>query len=389
MQRSLLLPLALVISLSMTISASAQHAIPSPEEEFMRAKVIEILQESNDHSFGMQRTSQKVLMRITSGQEKGRELILENGVLSDRSDMRLSQGETVILRTIEYEGVKKYLISEKYRLPSLLWLGAFFLMITFLFGGVTGIRSIFGLGVSILILSLYVVPAITAGKNPLLVSLFGSFAIACTSLYLAHGFTKRTSVALLSTLSTLSIAVLLSVIFVHVSKLFGMGTEESMYLQSGASAGVNLRGLLLGGMIIGCLGVLDDITTAQTAAVDEIRKANPSLKATQLLRSGLSVGKEHIASLINTLALAYVGASLPLLLLFQTNETYPLWVTLNSEFLAEEIVRTLVGSTTLLLAVPIATWCAVKFLSNDGKPSIGHCHSHSHSHLHGACVRKG
>ena len=152
-----------------------------------------------------------------------------------------------------------------------------------------------------------------------------------------------------------------------------------MYLQSGLTAGVNLRGLLLGGMIIGCLGVLDDITTAQTAAVDEIRKANPNLTSKQLLQSGLSVGREHIASLINTLALAYAGASLPLLLLFQTNETFPLWVTLNSEFLAEEIVRTLVGSTTLLLAVPISTWCAARFLSNDGRPSIGgHCHGHSH-----------
>ena len=293
--------------------------------------------------------------------------------------MRLVEGETVILRRMEYEGEEKYLITEKYRLPSLLWLGVFFLVLTFLLGGITGIRSIVGLAVSILILSLYVVPTIASGSNPLIVSLVGSFSIACTSLYLAHGCNRRTSVALFSTLITLSIAVVLSVIFVHVSKLFGMGSEESMYLQSGLTAGVNLRGLLLGGMIIGCLGVLDDITTAQTAAVDEIRKANPNLTSKQLLQSGLSVGREHIASLINTLALAYAGASLPLLLLFQTNETFPLWVTLNSEFLAEEIVRTLVGSTTLLLAVPISTWCAARFLSNDGRPSIGgHCHGHSH-----------
>ena len=378
MRRSILL-LTILVGMSVSISAVAQDAVASPTEEFMRATVLRILEEKKGEAFGFDRTSQQVILRITSGKERGRELPITNGILGDRDDMRLVEGETVILRRMEYEGEEKYLITEKYRLPSLLWLGVFFLVLTFLLGGITGIRSIVGLAVSILILSLYVVPTIASGSNPLIVSLVGSFSIACTSLYLAHGCNRRTSVALFSTLITLSIAVVLSVIFVHVSKLFGMGSEESMYLQSGLTAGVNLRGLLLGGMIIGCLGVLDDITTAQTAAVDEIRKANPNLTSKQLLQSGLSVGREHIASLINTLALAYAGASLPLLLLFQTNETFPLWVTLNSEFLAEEIVRTLVGSTTLLLAVPISTWCAARFLSNDGRPSIGgHCHGHSH-----------
>lgn len=383
MRRSTLLLSAILVGMSVSIGALAQDtAISVPTEEFMRAKVVRILQETKGEAYGFDRTVQQVILRITSGEETGKELPIENGILGDRTDMRLVEGETVIVRKMEYEGEAKYLIAEKYRLPSLLWLGVFFLVLTFLLGGITGIRSLVGLVVSILILSLFVVPKIAAGSSPLVVSLVGSFAIACTSLYLAHGFHKRTSVALLSTLVTLSMAVVLAVIFVHVAKLFGMGSEESMFLQSGVAAGVNLRGLLLGGIIIGCLGVLDDITTAQTAAVDEIRKANPALSHAQLMKAGFSVGKEHIASLINTLALAYAGASLPLLLLFQTNETYPLWVTLNSEFLAEEIVRTLVGSTTLLLAVPISTWCAVKFLTNDGKPSLGgHSHGHSH-HVH-------
>lgn len=374
--------ITVVLTLFAATSALAQDPSAAPTEEFMRATVIKILQETKGEDYGVDRTDQQVTLRIMSGDEQGKELTVDNAILNNRSDMRLVEGETVILRKIDYEGRVRYLIAEKYRLPSLLWLGVFFLILTFLLGGIVGIRSIVGLTVSILILSLYVVPTIAGGNNPLVVSLVGSFAIACTSLYLAHGFNRRTSVALLSTLITLTIAVVLSVVFVHVSKLFGMGSEESMFLQSGVAAGVNLRGLLLGGIIIGCLGVLDDITTAQTAAIDEIRKANPNLTSRQLHQAGLSIGREHIASLINTLALAYAGASLPLLLLFQTNETYPLWVTLNSEFLAEEIVRTLVGSTTLLLAVPISTWCAATFLSNDGKPFIGgHSHGHSH-HVH-------
>jgi uncharacterized membrane protein len=138
---------------------------------------------------------------------------------------------------------------------------------------------------------------------------------------------------------------------------------------------VNLRGLLLGGIVIGALGVLDDITTTQTAAINEIKRANPRMTRAQLYRSGLSIGREHIASLVNTLALAYAGASLPLLLLFWSDANAPWWVILNSESLVEEIVRTLVGSMTLTLAVPISTWFACKLLKGDGSPA-------AHAHIH-------
>ena len=118
---------------------------------------------------------------------------------------------------------------------------------------------------------------------------------------------------------------------------------------------IDLKGLLLGGIIIGALGVLDDVTTGAAAAVDEIYKANPAFTFTELYQRGLSVGREHITSLVNTLALAYIGASFPLLLLFTTNAAQPLWVALNAENIVEEVIRTLVGSTTLILAVPITT----------------------------------
>ena len=165
--------------------------------------------------------------------------------------------------------------------------------------------------------------------------------------------------------------------FVYLGKLFGMGTEESIFIQSGVLQEVNLRGLLLGGIIIGALGVLDDITTAQTAAIDELSKANHKLGFAELYKAGTSIGREHIASLINTLALAYVGASLPILLLVSLNEDMPWWVMVNSEFIAEEIVRTLVGSSTLLLAVPISTWLAARtFAYGNHTQAKGHAHVH-------------
>jgi len=140
-----------------------------------------------------------------------------------------------------------------------------------------------------------------------------------------------------------------------LARLFGMGTEEAFYVQMGLLENIDLKGLLLGGIIIGALGVLDDVTTGQAAAVDEIHKANPTLPFIELYRRGLSVGREHITSLVNTLALAYIGAGLPLLLLFTTNTVQPLWVAMNAESIVEEIIRTLVGSTTLIFAVPITT----------------------------------
>ena len=136
----------------------------------------------------------------------------------------------------------------------------------------------------------------------------------------------------------------------------------------------------LGGIIIGALGVLDDITTAQTATIDELSKANHTLSQRELFTRGMSVGKEHVASLINTLALAYAGASLPILLLFYTNTDTPAWVTVNSEFIAEEIVRTLVGSMALLLAVPISSFLAAHAFAF-GKHTNSNSHPHSHGHI--------
>ncbi len=374
--RKFLPALLLALILLPATSVSAQSG--EPEANYFRARVTAIEHVETDASMGLTREVQTVRLRLESGPEEGTETRLENGIVNDREDMRLHEGDRVVLEQLEKsDGTVRYLVREQYRLPALVMLVAGFCVLAVLLGGLMGLTSLLGLGVSIGVLVIYVVPAIGGGQNPLAVSLIGSFIIACTSLYLAHGFHKRTTVALLSTLLTLGISVLLAMLFVRVAKLFGTGTEEAMFLQLGPLEQVNLRGLLLGGMVIGCLGVLDDITTAQTAAVDEIRKANPSLTASELWRAGMSVGREHIAALINTLALAYAGASLPLLLLFRTQGDLPLWLTLNSEFLAEEIIRTLVGSTTLLFAVPLSTWLAVTVLPKL-KGGGGHTHFHAH-----------
>ena len=215
-----------------------------------------------------------------------------------------------------------------------------------------------------------------------MVGLLGSLAIAFSSMYLAHGFNRRTTVSLIATFITIFIALIMALWAVDITKLFGLGSEEAYYLQAYKLGELDMRGLLLAGIIVGTLGILDDITVSQVSIVEELHDVDKNLSFWDLIRRGLSIGKEHIASLINTLALAYVGVSFPLLLSFSINQGQPLWVVANSEFIIEEVVRTLVGSVTLIIAVPISTFLAAYFIKHPPKifqkipKSLEHGHHH-------------
>ncbi len=325
------------------------------EEEYVKAKVLSI----EDVQLENNRLRQNADLKILSGENECETVSIENTIKGSRESLRLNQGDRVILqRFTQIDGESGYILHEKYRLNSLWILAILFLVLGVIIGGKRGASAIAGLAASIAVVIFFIVPSIVSGVSPLLISMVGCVLIACISIYLAHGFNRRASVALISTIITLVFAVGITIVAVSFAKLFGMGAEEALFLQFGPLEQVNLRGLLLGGILIGSLGVLDDVTAAQAAAIDELSKANPNLSFRDLYSSGTSIGREHIASMINTLALAYAGASLPLLMLFWIDQEAPLWVILNSEFLAEEIVRTLIGSSALLLAVPISTWIA-------------------------------
>lgn len=285
---------------------------------------------------------------------------------TDADDMRVGE-RVVVLRTEAFVGETSFIVLDRYRIPAMGWLLAVFFGAAILFAGIRGVTSGLGLAFSLFVLLGYTVPSIVRGQEPFMVATVSAFVIAIVSLTLAHGFKKQTFLALASTLTALVLSLGLSQWFVHASKLFGMGTEEAMLLEFSDFGAVDLRGLLLAGIVIGVLGVLDDVTTAQTAAVKELKESAPHLSFGDLLKRGLAIGREHIVSLVNTLALAYAGASLPLLIAFSANEgRVPTWTILNGEFLAEEVVRTLVGSTALILAVPIATVIAAAYYARQG-----------------------
>ncbi len=334
---------------------------------YYRAKVVKILEDGFQEVDGQIQEHQKLQLEIINGDKKGEQITIDHGgSFAITAYQKVVEGETVILaHPPRSPGAIRdvYYIVDKYRLPALGWMTLIFFALAIFFGGRRGLTAIFGLIFSILIIFYFVIPNILNGGDPLKICLLGSLAIILVSLYLSHGFNKRTSIAVLSSILSLALAVGVDWLFVHFAKLSGAGTEEAFYLQFDNFA-VNLRGVLLGGIILGVLGVLDDVTTGQAAAVEEIHLANPGRSFADLYKRGLSVGREHISSLVNTLVLAYVGASFPLFLLYSSQKFQPLWIIINSNFIAEEIVRTLVGSAVLVVAVPLTTFFAATFYSN-------------------------
>jgi len=354
-------------------------ALPIAPEIYSRGEVLEVLSEQYQGVEPQIQVFQDLSVKILSGEESGVVVEIRNvGGATINGGNGFRVGDKIVINKTINQGEVAYYVNDIYRIPAILWATIAFLIVILIFSRWRGLYSVLGLGFSVLVILKFITPQILAGKDPLVTSLIGGFFIAIISLYLAHGFNKRTSIALLSTMVSLVIAVLTALLFVHMTNLFGSGSEESIFLQFNQDMIINLRGLLLGGIILGVLGVLDDITTAQSAVVDELKKANPNLTFIELFKRGSSVGQEHISSLINTLFLAYAGVSLPLFLLLGSSTGYPFWTLVNSEFIAEEIVRTLVGSITLVLAVPITTLFASYFFSKTGPSKVEGGHTHSH-----------
>ncbi|MEX2658741.1 MAG: YibE/F family protein [Acidimicrobiales bacterium] len=287
---------------------------------------------------------------------------------------QLSVGDEVVLGYFAAagEGFQFSFADLERRRPLALLAGIFAVSVVAL-GRWKGLRALVGLGISLGVLTVFVLPALLEGGNPLAVALVGSAVIALTALYLAHGFSARTTTAVLGTLLSLALVGVLAAVFVDLARFTGLAEEEATFLQIFA-AQVDLRGLLLGGIVIGALGVLDDVTVTQVSAVWELKRANPEYGVRDLYGAAVRIGRDHIASTVNTLVLAYAGASLPLMLLF-TQSNQGLADVVNGELVAIEIVRTLAGSIGLVASVPFTTAVAALVVAGDpvvagGEPAV-------------------
>ncbi|MDQ1446305.1 MAG: hypothetical protein QOI20_2769 [Acidimicrobiaceae bacterium] len=295
-----------------------------------------------------------VFITITSGPDKG-----ETAVLSDLSfgpgSPRLNDGDRIVVgRTVDPTNQRVfYSFADFQRRTPLLLLLVFFALVVAGVARWRGIAALIGLGITGAVLLRFTIPAILEGESPVAVSLTAGAVILFVVLYLAHGFNGRTTTALLGTLASLGLTAVLASGFVAASHLSGLSSEEATYVQF-LTDKVSVTGLLLAGVVIGALGVLNDVTVTQASAVWEIHAANPTRGMRALYRSGMRVGRDHIASVVDTLVLAYAGASLPLLIIFTFSGQHAGTV-LTSDVVAEEVVRALVGSIGLIASVPITT----------------------------------
>ncbi|CAL9495021.1 hypothetical protein SUDANB96_03354 [Streptomyces sp. enrichment culture] len=307
----------------------------------------------------------RATIRVDSGKDKGRTF---TEIVQPDQSRQLHEGQEVV---VAYEPSAprdlQYSVADVNRRLPLGVLAGIFALAVVLVGRMRGVMALVALAISFLVLNFFILPAILQGSNPLVVAVIGASAIMLIALYACHGLSARTSVAVLGTLISLLLIGVLGSWFIDWAALTG-NTDDNTGLIHGLYPSIDMSGLLLAGVIIGSLGVLDDVTVTQTSAVWELHDANPTMGWRGLYRAGIRIGRDHIASVVNTLVLAYAGAALPLLLLFSIAQS-SVGAVANSELVAEEIVRTLVGSIGLVASVPVTTALAALMVSAD-RPAL-------------------
>ena len=334
----------------------------------VRARVTQILEEGEITLGAEPQSYQVLLVELIEGEYKGILIEVDYGKRQIRNDDNaFAPGDEIfVLIGINLDGMLTAHYVDYVRTKPLLTLFAVFVIATILLGRWKGVSSLLALAFTMLVIIGYIVPHILAGEDPLRVSLIGCTIMLGTTLYVTYGWNLKTHASVISMVLALLLTGLLSILFVSLTRLTGSGQEDTLFLIQFSQASINLRGLLLGGMLIGALGVLDDLVSSQSSAVFEIHSANPSLSFRAIYEKSMRIGRDHVAATVNTLVLAYTGASLPLLLLFTLGRGNYGFL-LNAGFVAEEIVRMLVGSLGLIAAVPITSVIATAFALHGDK----------------------
>ncbi|MBI9049602.1 MAG: YibE/F family protein [Anaerolineaceae bacterium] len=324
----------------------------------VEAKVVEMVEEGTIELGDVTQAYQIVKVQILQGQYKNETLQIDHGKRQIRPDgFRLGLNDRVMVTVgVSPEGKLTAFFVDYVRKQSILILVVIFVVVSLLVSGWKGIRSILSIGVSLVVVLYFIIPRILAGDNPIIISLVGSILFLAITQYLIYGWTLKTQIAMAGIAVAIVITGFLSVWFVEYAYLSGFGDENAMYLMQQAG-NINIRNLLIASIIIGTLGVLDDLVIGQASAVIELHMANPSLTFKQRYASAMNIGRDHVAATVNTLVLAYMGAAMSMFLLFSINQV-SIGTMVNINYIAEEIVRSLVGTLGLFLSVPITTFIA-------------------------------
>lgn len=343
--------------------------------EIVKAEVLEVVDQREEWVEGLNLTvaSQTLLIRILEGSQRGESVTIENDYIM------LEKGDRFFLyhRVDVVDGTSTYSVRDIDRRGVILFFVILFIIIVLMFSGKQGLRSLLGLAGSFFVIMYVLVPSLVSGYPPVLTSIVVATMILFLAIFFTHGFNRVSGVAFFGTVTAVVFTGILAYIGVSFAQFTGLVSEESFYLNLNTRGTLDFTGLLLGGIMIGVLGVLDDIAITQSAVVRELYGSASHLSRKEVYKRALSVGKDHVGALVNTLALAYTGASLPLLLLFSSADTSFSNI-INQEIFATEIIRTIVGSIGLILTVPITTLLAVYMLKGyKGKTPIS---THAHPH---------
>lgn len=369
--------LALSVAVSLPLHTAFAQTATTSANYIERAKVTDVLLQTirNIPGTNTNATYQSLRAEILEGPDKGKTVTVDNDYLNLKPGDEFYANHDIEAMS----GLDTYNVQEPYRLPVIEILVALFVLTIIIFGGKQGIRGLLSLIASLAAIVYILLPGILAGYSPVLLSIGISSFIIIIGSYITHGFNRTTSAAVLGMIVTICITGALAYWSVHAGMLSGYSSDEVTYLHFSTNGSINFVGLLLGGIMIGLLGILYDAAIGQAIAVEELKRAAAHYSRWELYRRAIRIGREHIGALVNTLAIAYVGASLPLLLLLHfTNMSFE--ATVNQEIFATEIVRTMVGSIGLILAVPITTLISIWILykkSPSAKATEGHTHSHS------------
>lgn len=320
---------------------------------------------------------QEIEARILNGQFEGQIMTLDQDYLG------MKVGDTFLAEEFVVDGVPEYRLLDFDRRVGLSWILLAFIIMVLVFAKWQGLRSLISLAGSILIIVYVLVPLLLSGAPPIFTSVSLSVLILAVAIFFTHGFNRRSLIAFLGTVVTVMITGLLAAWVVSGTHLTGFADDSATYLDLNTGGQLDFVGLLLAGIIVGVLGVLDDIAITQVAVVRELYGVNKNLTRWDVFQRAIRVGKEHVAALVNTLVLAYVGVAMPLMLYVSTLGIADIQLLLNSEIFATEIVRTIIGSIGLILAVPLTTLAAAIFLEKyKGVPPSPEEMAGSCAHVH-------
>jgi uncharacterized membrane protein len=325
--------------------------------ETVRAEVLNIQEEGQTTVGKQEQTFQIVEIKVLEGEFKGSHMFLEfgkNQIMPEEYILKKGNEILVSVGVSPLDNTTSAFFVDFMRAKALLWIFLLFVIISFIIGGWTGLRSLIGIMIGMCVIILFIIPQIVNGANPLVTSIIGSVVFLSVSLYFVYGWRAMTHSAVISMMVSLLLTGCISILTVKLARLTGFGNDNMMFLIQQSENPIDMRGILLAGIIIGSLGVLDDLVVGQSSTVFQLNKTDSELNFKDLFQRAMIVGRDHVAASVNTLVLAYAGESLPMLLLFSITHVN-LGMAVNVSFIAEEIVRAMAGTIGLFLSIPIST----------------------------------